>query len=76
MRFGPSDRWYEPPEPREPCCSRAEDEDDHDVQACLDEQAEAAAELKYEALREREREPSDDEIYNGNDILDAPGMVV
>ncbi len=43
MTFGPSDRWYDPPEPRL-CCALAEDEPSHDTEACLAEQAEAAAE--------------------------------
>jgi len=46
--MGPSDRWYEPPEPVI-CCSLAEDEDDHDVEACLADQAEEAAERRAEA---------------------------
>ena len=49
--FGPSDRYYDPPDPPEPCCSLAEDED-HDVQACRADQAEAAAEAKAERQRE------------------------
>jgi hypothetical protein len=39
--------WYDPPEPM-PCCRLGEDDPDHDVQACLDESAEAAAEAKAE----------------------------
>jgi hypothetical protein len=43
--------WYDPPEPM-PCCRLGEDDPDHDVQACLDESAEAAAEAKAEHMRE------------------------
>ena len=56
MTFGPSDRYYDPPEPPGPCCRLGEDDDDHDVQACLDEQAEAAAEEKAERMREAEKD--------------------
>lgn len=51
--FGPSDRYYDPPETL-PCCREGEDDPDHDVQTCLDEQAEAAAEAKAERQREDE----------------------
>jgi hypothetical protein len=50
-RFGPAYR-----DPADPiiCCHLAEDDPDHDAQACLDEQAEAAAEAKAEQRREEE----------------------
>lgn len=51
MTFGPSDRWYEPPEPKI-CCSLAEDDEDHDIEQCLADQAEAAAEARAERQRE------------------------
>lgn len=51
MTFGPSDRWYEPPEPVI-CCALAEDEDGHDPEACMADQAEAAAEARAERARE------------------------
>lgn len=51
MTFGPSDRYYDPPDPPEPCCALGEDDPDHDSQACMAEQAEAAAEAKAEARR-------------------------
>jgi hypothetical protein len=59
MTFGPSDRWYDPPEPPGPCCALGEDDPDHDVQQCLDDQAEDAAEAKAE----RQREDAKDEAY-------------
>lgn len=46
-------RYYDPPEPVI-CCAEAEDDPDHDVQACLEEAAEAAAEAKAERQREAE----------------------
>jgi hypothetical protein len=49
--FGPSDRYYDPPEPPEPCCFLGEDDPDHDIQACLAEQAEAAAEDRADRAR-------------------------
>jgi hypothetical protein len=52
MTFGPSDRYYDPPDPPDPCCAEGEDDESHDVQACLDDQAEAAAEAKAERMRE------------------------
>lgn len=52
MTFGPSDRYYDPPEPPPPCCSDGEDDPDHDVQACLSEQAEADGERRAERMRE------------------------
>jgi hypothetical protein len=52
VTFGPSDRWYEPPEPPEPCCALAEDDPDHDVEQCLADGAEAAAEARAERQRE------------------------
>jgi hypothetical protein len=52
MSFGPSDRYYDPPDPPPPCCAAGEDDENHDVQACMDEQAEDAAEAKAERLRE------------------------
>jgi hypothetical protein len=52
MTFGPSDRYYDPPDPPEPCCADGEDDESHDWQACMDEQAEAAAEAQAERLRE------------------------
>ena len=51
MSFGPSDHWYEPPDPVI-CCALCEDDPDHDPEACLAESAEAAAELKAERARE------------------------
>ena len=53
MSYGPSASWYEPPEPVL-CCALAEDEplNTHDTDACMADQAEAAA----EAHAERERE--------------------
>jgi hypothetical protein len=51
----PPPNWYEPPEPVI-CCHLAEDDPDHDTQACLDEQAEADAERRAEAQRDRERD--------------------
>lgn len=51
MTFGPSDRWYEPPEPII-CCREGEDDPDHDPEACLADQAEAAAEERAERARE------------------------
>ena len=50
--FRMPDSWYDPPEPPGPCCSEGEDDDDHDVEACLSDQAEAAAEAKAERRRE------------------------
>lgn len=50
--FGPSDRYYDAPEPPLPCCTEGEDNPDHDVWACLAEQAEDAAEAKAERVRE------------------------
>jgi hypothetical protein len=52
MSFGPSDRYYDPPDPPEPCCREGEDDPDHDQEACLADQAEAAAEAKAERQRE------------------------
>jgi uncharacterized protein HemX len=46
------DRYYDPPDPPDPCCAEGEDDESHDVQACLDDQAEAAAEAKAERMRE------------------------
>lgn len=51
MTFGPSDRWYEPPEPVI-CCSLAEDESGHDTDACMADQTEPAAESRAELERE------------------------
>ena len=51
MSFGPSDHWYEPPEPVI-CCGLCEEDPDHDSEACLAESAEAAAEEKAERARE------------------------
>lgn len=50
MTFGPSDRYYDPPDPPEPCCTLAEDDPDHDVQACMADQA--AAEAKADTRRD------------------------
>lgn len=60
--LGPSDRYYDPPEPPLPCCSLAEDDEEHDAEACLAEQAEAAAEAKAERQREdaMDRDPGRD----------------
>lgn len=52
-----SDRWYEPPEPVI-CCALAEDEEGHDSEACLADQAEAAAEARAERQREDALEDS------------------
>jgi hypothetical protein len=65
VTFGPSDRWYEPPEPPGPCCTEGEDDPDHDVQACLDEQAEAAAEAKAE----RQREDREDALWITDELV-------
>ncbi len=54
MTFGPSDRYYDPPEPPLPCCSLGEDDPDHDVQACMDTQAEDNANAEAERQREQE----------------------
>lgn len=54
--FGPSDRWYEPPEPPLPCCREGEDDPGHDAEACRADQAEAAAEVRAERQREVERD--------------------
>jgi hypothetical protein len=51
MTFGPSDRYYDPPDPPEPCCDERY-EPDHDYQACMDGQAEDAAEARAERERE------------------------
>lgn len=53
----PEPRWdyrLEPPEPVV-CCRLAEDDPDHDTQACLAEQEEAAAEKRAEQIRENLR---------------------
>ena len=50
---GPPDSWYDPPEPKL-CCALAEDDPDHDVEACLAESAEADAERRWEQARDRE----------------------
>lgn len=47
----PPPSWYQPPDPVI-CCSLAEDDPDHDVEACLEESAEAAAEARAERARE------------------------
>lgn len=52
--FGGYDHRLQPPDPPEPCCALAEDDPDHDVQACLAEQAEAAAEAKADRQRDEE----------------------
>ncbi len=49
--IGPPDSYYDPPEPRE-CCALAEDDPDHDREACWQEQAEAAAEAKADRIRD------------------------
>ncbi len=59
MMFGPSDRWYEQPEPVI-CCALAEDDPDHDSEACLAESAEAAAEARAERQREYEMDAGAD----------------
>ena len=51
MSYGPPASWYEPPEPVL-CCALAEDEPDHDTDACMADQAEAAAEARAERQRE------------------------
>jgi len=48
----PPASWYDPPEPPGPCCALGEDDPDHDVQACLAEQAEAAAEDRADRMRD------------------------
>ncbi len=53
--WNPPATWYDPPEPTI-CCYLAEDEEDHDVQACMDVQAEDAAEARAERQREEERD--------------------
>jgi hypothetical protein len=53
MTFGYSDRYYDPPEPVL-CCELAEDDPDHDREACAAEGAEAAAEARAERMREDE----------------------
>ena len=59
MTFGPSDRWYEPPDVDDrPCCAAGEDDPNYDRQQCLDDQAEDAAEAKAE--RDREARMFDD----------------
>jgi hypothetical protein len=55
MTFGPSDSWYQPPEPII-CCHLAEDDPEHDSEACMAEQAEYAAEVRADRERDRERE--------------------
>ena len=52
---GPSDRWYDPPDPVI-CCPLAEDEPGHDVQECLAGQADADAERRWEQQRDRQLE--------------------
>lgn len=47
----PSAAWYEPPEPVI-CCAVAEDDPEHDREACLADQAESAAEARAERLRD------------------------
>lgn len=52
---GPPASWYDPPEPPLPCCRAYEDGDagdDHDPEACIAEQAEAAAEARAERMRD------------------------
>ena len=51
MTFGPSDHYYQPPEPVI-CCSLCEDDPGHDVEACLADSAEAAAEARADRARE------------------------
>lgn len=58
--FGPSDRYYDPPDPPGPCCREGEDDPDHDAQACLDEQAEAAAEDRADRMRDEDRDDRDE----------------
>lgn len=54
MMFPPS--WYHGPPDPVICCSECEDDPDHDVEACLADQAEAAAEARAERQREDEME--------------------
>lgn len=60
MSFGPSASWYDPSEPPPPCCQAYEDgeyeEGTHDPQACIDGQAEDAAEARAERQREDEQD--------------------
>jgi hypothetical protein len=51
LTFGPSDRYYDPPDPVI-CCSECEDDPGHDVESCLAESAEAAGEARAERQRE------------------------
>ncbi len=39
MTWNPPDSYYDPPEPRE-CCAEADNDPDHDREACWQEQAE------------------------------------
>ncbi len=52
MSFGPSDSYYDPPEPPLPCCELGDDDPDHDQQACMADQAEDAAETRADRQRE------------------------
>ena len=58
--FGPSDSYYDPPEPPQPCCTLGEDDPEHDVAQCFADQAEAAAEDRAERQREEEMFDRDD----------------
>ncbi len=55
-RFDPPQSYYDPPSEPEPCCLLAEDDPDHDTQACLAASWEAAAEARADAQRDRERD--------------------
>jgi hypothetical protein len=57
MIFRMPDSYYDPPESPDPCCHEGDPEDrdynpEHDVQACMDAQAEDAAEARAERQRE------------------------
>lgn len=52
MNWNPPASGYQPPDPPEDCCHLYEEDENHDVQACLDAQAEDAAEARAERDRE------------------------
>ena len=55
MSFGPSDKYFDPPDPPDPCCEMADGDDWHDSAACLAAQAEDAAEVRADREREEGR---------------------
>lgn len=65
MTFRMPDSYYDPPEPQL-CCEKAEDEEDHDWQGCLADQANDAAEDKAEQQREAQM----DREYTDQDYFD------